>query len=42
LNAIKKFAGEDYEKAVYYPEDEDFLLELTPCVKHFEVIEPSY
>jgi heme-degrading monooxygenase HmoA len=42
LEAIKEFAGEDYEKAVYYPEDGEFLLELPPCVKHFEVIEPSY
>ena len=42
VEAIKKFAGEDYEKAVYYPEDEEFLLELIPHVKHFEVLEPSY
>ena len=25
-DAIKAFAGSDYEKAVYYPEDEKFLL----------------
>lgn len=42
MEAIKKFAGEDYERARYYPEDEKFLMELTPFVTHFEVIEPSY
>ncbi|TFH64083.1 MAG: antibiotic biosynthesis monooxygenase, partial [Candidatus Zixiibacteriota bacterium] len=27
LDAIRGFAGEDLEKAKYYPEDADFLLE---------------
>jgi heme-degrading monooxygenase HmoA len=40
-DAIKAFAGEDYEKAVYYPEDEKFLLELDPHVTHYEVLEDS-
>jgi heme-degrading monooxygenase HmoA len=31
-DAIKAFAGADYEKAVYYPEDERFLLHLDPHV----------
>lgn len=26
------------EKAKYYPEDEQFLLELEPIVKHYEVV----
>lgn len=38
LDAIKKFAGEDYEKARYYPQDEDFLLEFEPTVQHFDVM----
>jgi heme-degrading monooxygenase HmoA len=38
-DAIKAFAGDDYEKAVYYPEDEKFLLSLEPKVTHYEVIE---
>jgi heme-degrading monooxygenase HmoA len=29
-DAIRDFAGPDYEKAVYYPEDKDFLLALDP------------
>jgi heme-degrading monooxygenase HmoA len=36
--AIKAFAGPDYEKAVYYPEDRKFLLELEPQVGHYEVL----
>ena len=38
-DAIKAFAGEDYEKAVYYPEDQKFLLELEPHVTHYELLE---
>jgi len=38
-DAIRDFTGQDYEKAKYYPEDEKFLLELDPCVKHYEVME---
>jgi hypothetical protein len=37
-DAIKKFAGPDYEKAVYYPEDRKFLLELEAHVTHYEVL----
>ena len=40
--AIKEFAGEDVEKARYYPEDKNYLLELESTVTHFEVIEHSY
>jgi len=36
--AIKRFAGEDYEKAFYYPEDQQFLLAFEPHVAHFEVL----
>jgi heme-degrading monooxygenase HmoA len=37
LEDIQAFAGEDIEVARYFPEDERFLLELTPSLKHFEV-----
>ena len=33
---IKKFAGEDYEKAKYYEEDNKYLLEFEPNVIHCE------
>ena len=39
LDAIKTFAGEGYERARYYPEDKDFLLEFEPNVQHYEVFE---
>lgn len=38
FDAIKKFAGEDFEKAKYYSEDKKFLLELEPQVTHYEVL----
>jgi heme-degrading monooxygenase HmoA len=38
LTSIKAFAGDDYEKAVYYPEDRKFLLNLSPHVSHYEVL----
>ncbi|MEM9937178.1 MAG: antibiotic biosynthesis monooxygenase [Bacteroidota bacterium] len=37
LAVIKHFAGEEYEKAKYYPKDGDFLLELEEKVIHYEV-----
>jgi len=36
--SIKKFAGEDIQKARYYPEDQSYLLELEPYVEHYEVL----
>lgn len=38
VDAIRAFAGPDIERARYYPEDEDFLIELEPRVSHFEVL----
>jgi heme-degrading monooxygenase HmoA len=38
LADIRRFTGEDIEKAVYYPEDSEFLLELEPEVTHYEVL----
>jgi heme-degrading monooxygenase HmoA len=37
LEVIKNFAGQDFEKAKYYPEDVHFLLEFEEKVEHFEV-----
>jgi heme-degrading monooxygenase HmoA len=36
--AIRAFAGDDLEKARYYPEDAEFLLEMEPRVTHYEVL----
>ncbi|MDP2471226.1 MAG: hypothetical protein Q8W45_06410 [Candidatus Palauibacterales bacterium] len=38
LEDIRAFAGEDVERARYYPEDEAFLFELVPRVTHYEVL----
>ena len=37
FDAIKRFAGDDYEQAKYYKFDSDYLLEQEPRVLHFEV-----
>ena len=36
--AIRRFAGDEVERAVYYPEDSDYLASLTPKVTHYEVL----
>ena len=38
LQAIEGFAGDPVDRAKYYPEDQDFLLEFEPNVQHWEVI----
>jgi heme-degrading monooxygenase HmoA len=35
--AIAGFAGQDIEKAVFYPEDDRFLVERDLSVRHYEV-----
>jgi transcriptional regulator with XRE-family HTH domain len=37
LEDVKAFAGEDVDVARYFPDDERFLLEFTPKLKHYEV-----
>ena len=37
--AIRAFAGDEPERARYYPEDERFLLELEPTVTHYDVLD---
>lgn len=39
MDAIRTFAGDDVERAHYYPEDRDYLVELEPTVAHYEVLE---
>ena len=41
LDAIKSFAGEDYTRARYYEEDDDFLLEREEFVTHHDVVVAS-
>jgi heme-degrading monooxygenase HmoA len=38
IDAVKAFAGDDYETAVYYPEDDKFLVERDLRCAHYEVV----
>jgi len=42
FDAIKRFAGEDYTAARYYPEDDEFLLEREPHVTHTTVLMATF
>lgn len=37
MEVIKNFAGDDHEKAKYYPEDKKYLIDFPEEVTHFEV-----
>jgi heme-degrading monooxygenase HmoA len=39
LDAVKAFAGDDYERAVFYPEDDRYLIERDATSSHYEVEE---
>lgn len=38
LDDIRAFAGDDVERARFYPADDDFLLEREERVEHLEVV----
>ncbi len=38
VDAIRRFAGDDYVRARYYPEDDEFLLEREPFVTDYDVL----
>jgi ribosomal protein S18 acetylase RimI-like enzyme len=38
LAAVKAFAGEDHKEAVFYPEDDRFLIDRDEKASHFEVV----
>jgi heme-degrading monooxygenase HmoA len=38
IESIKQFAGEAFERARYYPEDDEYLLEREPFVTHAAVL----
>jgi len=37
-DAIRRFAGDDIGRAVFYPEDDRFLVEREERVRHFQVV----
>lgn len=40
-DSVRAFAGERPERAVFYPEDDRFLVEADRRVDHYEVVEAS-
>jgi heme-degrading monooxygenase HmoA len=40
-DAIKGFAGEDIDRAVFYPEDDQYLIERELTVSHYEAVGDS-
>ncbi|HSL98249.1 MAG TPA: hypothetical protein VK831_06720 [Candidatus Deferrimicrobiaceae bacterium] len=37
IDAVRVFAGDDPERAVFYPEDDRFLVDRELTVRHFEL-----
>lgn len=37
MEVIKGFAGDDVNKAVFFPEDKEYLYELNPIIDHYEL-----
>ena len=35
MNAVRSFAGPDVDQAVYYPEDDDYLVDRDETVRHY-------
>lgn len=40
MDDVRAFAGSDVDKAVFYPEDDRFLIERDLHVRHYEVAHP--
>ena len=38
MEAVRRFAGDEPERAVFYPEDDHFLIERGERVEHYEVV----
>jgi heme-degrading monooxygenase HmoA len=39
MDAVRAFAGENPDRSVYYPEDDQYLLQMEPLVRHYDVSE---
>ncbi|WP_299275147.1 antibiotic biosynthesis monooxygenase [uncultured Psychroserpens sp.] len=37
MEVIKNFAGDDFERAKYYPEDKNYLIDFPEKVTHYQV-----
>jgi hypothetical protein len=36
-DAVQRFAGDDYTRAKYYVFDSDYLIEMEPHVRHYDL-----
>jgi heme-degrading monooxygenase HmoA len=41
IDAIRGFAGDPVDQAVFYPDDDRFLIDREQHVHHFEVVDPA-
>lgn len=39
MEAVRRFAGDEADRSRYYPEDQQYLLEMEPLVRHYDVAE---
>jgi heme-degrading monooxygenase HmoA len=39
MDAVRAFAGDDPERAVFYPDDDRFLVEREEAVEHYELFD---
>jgi len=39
VDAVRAFAGQNIEQSVYYPEDDQYLLQMEPLVRHYDVFD---
>ena len=39
MDAVRAFAGENPDRSVYYPEDDQYLLQMEPLVRHYDVVQ---
>ncbi len=37
MDAVRAFAGENPDRSVYYPQDDQYLLQMEPLVRHYDV-----
>jgi heme-degrading monooxygenase HmoA len=38
IDAVKNFAGADYQKTVILPRDREYLIEVEPDVRHYQIV----
>jgi heme-degrading monooxygenase HmoA len=41
FDSIRRFAGPDPEKAVYYPDDDEYLIDRSQHVQHYETFDEA-